>query len=134
MNTDQGEVDPHVSELVNASRKLATQVDLYGSVMDESFERAMSPLLAEVRAALEHFPDGAGLWDGEFRESDVRVSYFASPAPQGEKKRGVELRHIPTGISRQSYTKDTEEENGDVAMRSLQQAVHGRWIAMQSGS
>lgn len=118
-------------ELIVAAGKLATVSDQAAVVLSEEFEDLVRPSVDEVREILSRCPPPIDQWDGTVRDEDVHEGYFDAPAPQGKPKQGVSLRHVITGIERQSYTKDTVEENRAVARRSLEGAVGRRYESMQ---
>ena len=46
---------------------------------------------------------------------------------------GVRIRHVPTDLSVESYSKHTHEENELVARKALAELVRNRWEAQQEG-
>lgn len=121
-------------QLIAASGKLATVADNAAVVLSEQFEGMVRPSVDEVRAILAQCPVSQEAWDGSIRDEDITEKLFPAPAPVGEEKSGVELVHSITGITRQSYTKATVEENRAVARRSLEQAVLGRAASLSRGA
>lgn len=118
-------------ELIVAAGKLATVSDNAAVVLSEEFEDMVRPSVDEVRAILARCPQPQQKWDGELRDADITVRRYEAPSPQGTQRWGIELQHTITGIKRQSYTKQTEEENRAVARKALAQAVEERHQALE---
>lgn len=119
--------DALYSDLITTANKLATVSDQAATILSEEFEDLVLPTVGEMRAVLAKCPAPTGAWDGTLKDEDIEESTFPSPAPQGETRKGINLKHKITGIQRQSYNKLTEEENRAVARKSLEQAVAKRF-------
>lgn len=119
-------------ELFNAASKLAAGVDNYGATIDEQFEGMFKDPLRELQSVLERCP-APEQWDGTLRDRDIEVTYFRPEVGQtpGTPDKGVRMRHRVTGITRESYTKLSREENQGVARRALEKAVKDRWQQRQ---
>lgn len=110
--------------LIIASGKLATQADLAGSVLSEQFEDMCGAQITEVREILAECPVVDEAWDGELREDDLKIEIFrTNHQPINENPAGVKIVHLPTGIGRQSESKNSQLENKEVAMKALRKAV-----------
>jgi len=119
--------------LIIASGKLATQADLAGSVLSEQFEEMCGPFITEVREILAECPAAVEEWDGELREDDLKIeTYRTNHQPINEAPAGVKIVHLPTGIGRQSESKNSQLQNKEVAMKALRQAVEKEYKARQS--
>lgn len=118
-------------ELIVAASKLATVSDNAAVILSEEYDDMVTPFVIQVRAILARCPQPLTQWDGELRDDDILVKWYSAPSPQGTKRVGVELEHSITGITRQSYTKATAEENHNVARKALAAAVEERYRTLQ---
>lgn len=133
MNTD--EKLALFEELIEASTVLATQADQASVVLDARFEQVVRAPIDNVRDVLKRCPAvGGAAWDGTFNIDACEIKHFANDryivARSGEDDDplavGVRITHLPTGVSRESKSKNTRQENHRVAESALRQAVLDR--------
>ena len=127
------EIDPLFRLLIERTRVLATVVDNAAVVLSEEFETMVTGPLASVQDVLSQCPEFMD-WDGEWREADIIVDVFRHEAQRVDiPPASVRVTHGPTGMSIESYSKSTREENEDVARRALADRVRYKWESEQQG-
>lgn len=122
-------------ELIVSARKMATMAELAEDHMSEEFQSMIADPLRELNAVLDKCPQAESVWDGSLRDEDLDITYYEpreAPAKLSEIDRGVKILHRITGISRQSHSKATKEENEKVVRRALTQAVRDAWLKQQN--
>jgi protein subunit release factor A len=86
-----------------------------------------------VKMVLDRCPgSGAQVWDGQLDGREVReeVIETAGDIQYQSKPTGVRLKHLPTGIVRESQSKGDYEDNKRVAWDALTSAVDKRYREM----
>lgn len=114
----------HYDNLLNAVTTMLRVTEIYGETADEQFKSYMEGQVDIVKEALKHVP-GAQVWDGKFHEEDVAFEAFrhdSQPDRSGPPV-GVKGKHVPSGLSVESYSKGTAEENKRSVLRSLKGMV-----------
>ena len=128
---DEQNYYPVFKLLVERTRVLATVCDNAAEVLSEDFKDMVLGPLEGVKMVLAECPD-AGAWDGSFSEDDIMIEVFRHDSqPPGPDDLAVRIRHIPTDLSVESYSKRTAKENELVARRALSDLVHRRWEMQQ---
>lgn len=134
MNTEDNKL---FHELIIAAGQLATVADNAGAVLSAEHEDMCKSQIEAVRAILDQCPSPVGEeWDGTLRKDDCTITVYEAAGPGDAGGSGVRLGntavkivHNPTGIGRQSESKETKEENEDVAFRALEKAVAKEWAS-----
>src|SRR4051794_36449024 len=112
------------NKLITAAGKLATVADQASVVLSAEFEDMVRPSIEEVRSVLAQCPTPVDEWDGELREEDLKIEIFrTNHQPAHEGPVGVKIVHLPTGIGRQSESKNSQLQNREVAISALRKAV-----------
>jgi hypothetical protein len=125
------ELDPLFRQLIQRTRVLATVCDNAATVLSEEFEDMVLGPLAAVQEVLAQCPDVTP-WDGSFNEDDITVRVFRHEAQRVDiPPASVMVTHLPSGMSVESYSKSTREENEAVALRALHDRVRYKWEAQQ---
>lgn len=121
------------NQLIIASGKLATAADQANVVLSEEHESLTRPFIEEVRAILAQCPHPAEAWDGTLHEEDLEEKIGRTGHEQpGQPAVGVTIVHRPTGIGRESKSKPSQEENREVALKALTDAVAREYKARGS--
>ena len=116
--------------LVERTRVLATVCDNAAVVLSEEFESMVSIPLSNVQEVLKMCPQYEQ-WAGDFKDSDITVEYFRHDSQKYGPDQGVKMRHVPTDLGVESYSKGSREENEAIARRALQDRVKQRWERQQ---
>jgi hypothetical protein len=111
------------SELIVASQVLVTMAVKAGTVLSEEFQDMVTGPAANVQAVLDQCPAPQEAWDGQFRLEDCDIRYYTPDVPNAQRNAGVELTHRMTGLSTESYSKNSRDANLSVAARVLEQRV-----------
>lgn len=119
--------------LIERTRMLATVCDNAAEVLSEDFRDMVTGPLELVNVVLAQCPDVAA-WDGSFSEDDIIIEVFRHDSQRAGPDVAVRIRHIPTDLSVESYTKSTRMENELVARRALADRVQRRWEAQEKAS
>jgi len=117
-------------QLVERTRILATVCDNAAVVLSADFESMIAAPLAEVQEILKQCPQYE-VWTGDFKDSDTSIDYFRHESQKEGPDRGVRMRHLPTDLAVESYSKHSREENERVARRALQDRITARWKQQQ---
>jgi hypothetical protein len=112
--------------LVERTRVLTVVCDNAAEVLSEDFKDMVRGPLADVQAILIDCPV-YDAWNGVFSENDISIEEYRHESQPGGPPRGVRIRHLPTDLSIESYTKQTPMENEMVARRALADLVQRRW-------
>lgn len=113
--------------LIERSRILATVTDNAAETLSEDFKDMVTGPLASLNEVLAMCPDVTA-WDGSFSEDDIIIEVFKHPAQRDQSfANAVRVRHVPTDLSVESYSKRTPKENELVARRALSDRVRYRW-------
>lgn len=112
-------------DLIAAAGVLATAADNAAVVLSEEFEDVVRSPIDNVRAVLANCPVPES-WNGELIEEDLFIESFRPQTQESGEARGVRVTHVPTGISRESYSKRERRDNERVARDAIKQAVHAR--------
>jgi len=112
--------------LVERTRVLTVVCDNAAEVLSEDFKDMVRGPLADVQAILIDCPV-YDAWNGVFSENDIIIEEYRHESQPGGPPRGVRIRHLPTDLSIESYTKQTPMENEMVARRALADLVQRRW-------
>ena len=123
-------IDPLFKLLIERTRMLATVCDNAAEVLSEEFKDMVTGPLELVNQVLVQCPD-VGAWDGSFNEEDIIVEPFAHDTQPTSGKIAVRMRHVPTDISVESYSKRSLIDNELVARQALSALVSNRWEAEQ---
>jgi hypothetical protein len=126
------EIDPLFKMLIERTRTLVTVTDNAAAVLSEEFESMVTGPLVAVKDVLAMCPDVAA-WDGSFQEEDIIIEGFRHDSQPPGPDVGVRIRHVPTDLSVESYSKRTQVDNELVARRALADLVQNRWEALQEG-
>jgi len=132
MATEKVEIDPTFKLLIERTRLLATVCDNAAEVLSEDFKDMVTGPLEGVRMVLALCPD-VEAWDGSFSEDDIMIEPFRHDSQRYGPDAGVRIRHIPTDLSVESYSKQTQKENELVARKALADLVRNRWESQQEG-
>jgi hypothetical protein len=116
--------------LIERTRTLATVCDNAAEILSEDFKDMVTGPLEQVNIVLAQCPDVTA-WDGSFSEDDIVIEGFRHDSQPPGPDVGVRVRHIPTGLSIESYSKRTRVDNELVARRALADRVQRRWEAQQ---
>lgn len=108
--------------LVEQTRVLVVVCDNAAEVLSEDFKSMVQGPLETVKYLLEQCPD-ADIWDGSYRETDAIVEVYRHESHREGPDRAVKITHLPTGMSVESYSKDSREANEQVASRALADRV-----------
>src|SRR4051794_2047780 len=112
--------------LVERTKVLAVVCDNAAVVLSEQFADMVTGPLASVQEVLARCPDYArGSGPSSARATAVEESRHDSQ--RDGPPRGIRIRHLPTDLSVESYTKQTRMENELVARRALSDLVQRRW-------
>jgi hypothetical protein len=117
--------------LVERTRVLAVVCDNAAEVLSEDFKGMVLGPLADVQAILVDCPV-YDTWNGTFSENDIIIEEYRHESQPNGPPRGVKIRHLPTDLSVESYTKQTPMENEMVARRALADIVQRRWEREQT--
>ena len=119
-----------VDDLVAAATKLATVSLLAADVLSEQFDDLVRPSAEATQLVLTNF-DPPKDWDGTLREEDIEARSIDrwDPSIGGNSPIGVELKHKPTGIIRQSASKIDKAKNHEIALKALREAVAARYLS-----
>jgi hypothetical protein len=131
LDIDRGNFYPLFKQLVANTRVLATVCDNAAEVLSEEFRDMITGPLGAVQAVLEQCPD-AEVWDGSFSEDDIVVEIFRHDSQRFGPPISAKVIHVPTGMSVESYSKQTAEENQTVARRALAERVKYEWERRQA--
>ena len=121
-------IDPLFKLLIERTRMLVTVCDNAAEVISEDFKDMVTGPMDLVNQVLAQCPDVAA-WDGSFSEEDIIVEPFAHDTQTGRGDIAVRIRHVPTDLSVESYSKRTLVENELVARKALAVLVEKRWEA-----
>ena len=132
MATEKVEIDPVFKILIERTRMLVAVCDNAAEVLSEDFKDMVTGPLELVNAVLAMCPD-IDAWDGSFSEDDITIEQFRHDSQRYGPDAGVRIRHIPTDLSVESYSKQTTKENELVARKALSDLVRNRWEAQQEG-
>jgi hypothetical protein len=113
------------TNLIEAAGVLATAADNAAVILSEEFEEAVRGPIDNVRAVLATCPVPEA-WNGELLEEDLFIEAFRPSTQESGEARGVRVLHVPTGISRESYSKHERRDNEKVAREAVAKAVHAR--------
>jgi hypothetical protein len=125
-------IDPLFKLLIERTRTLVTVTDNAAAVLSEEFEDMVTGPLVAVKDVLAQCPDVTA-WDGSFSENDIIIEVFRHDSQPPGPDVGVRIRHVPTDLSVESYSKRRREENELVARKALADLVRNRWEAQQEG-
>ena len=123
-------VDPLFKLLIERTRILATVCDNAAETLSDDFKDMVTGPLELVNQVLTQCPD-VEAWDGRFSETDIIIETFAHDTQPSGGDIAVRIRHVPTDISVESYSKRTRMENEMVARKALSTLVRNRWEAEQ---
>src|SRR3954454_10569558 len=112
--------------LVERTKVLAVVCDNAAVVLSEQFADMVTGPLASVQEVLARCPD-YDTWDGSFSDRDIAIEEYRHDSQRDGPPRGIRIRHLPTDLSVESYTKQTRMENELVARRALSDLVQRRW-------
>jgi hypothetical protein len=122
-------------ELAAASKTLVTVVDNAATtgIIESGYEDMLLGPAGVVKLILERCPGGQAAWDGTLDEREVREESIetAGDIRYQSEPTGVRLKHLPTGIVRESQSKGDYEDNKSVAWRALTEAVNRRYREMR---
>ena len=117
--------------LVGRTRMLAIVCDNAAEVLSEQFQDMITGPLSAVQEVLAQCPDVMP-WNGSFEDSDIIIEHFMHHTQQAMgPPQGVRLRHVPSDLSVESYSKLTAAENEAVARRALEERVRYKWMLEQ---
>jgi hypothetical protein len=120
-------IEIELEALVRATSTLLTVVDLAADNLSDAFKDMVRVPADNVREVLKSFPDVlATNAFTEFRESDCSVVRYMTARDGYGESRGARLTHMPTGISRQSESKPSYEENEAVVIAAVREAVEAQ--------
>ena len=119
-------IDPLFKLLIERTRILVTVCDNAAEVLSAEFQDMITQPMAAVNEILKQCPD-VGAWDGSFSEDDIIVEVFRHESQRDGPPRGVKVRHVPTDMSVESYSKQTPMENELIARRALADRVRFKW-------
>ena len=125
-------IDPTFKLLIERTRVLAAVCDNAAEVLSDDFKDMVTGPLEQVRIVLEMCPD-VEAWDGSFAEDDIIIEVFRHDSQPPGPDAAVRIRHVPTDLSVESYSKRTQKENELVARRALSDLVRNQWEAQQEG-
>lgn len=128
--TEKEKIDPLFRMLIERTRTLATVCDNAAEILSHEYQDMISGPLASVNDVLAQCPDVTA-WDGSFSEDDIIIESFRHDSQKYGEDAGVRIRHIPTGLSVESYSKPIRIDNELVARRALSDLVHRKWEAQQ---
>jgi protein subunit release factor A len=131
--TDHDDYYPLFKLLVERTRVLATVTDQAAEVLSDDFKTMVTGPLAAVNEVLAQCPDVTA-WDGSFIDDDIRIESFRHESQTYGPDAGVRIRHIPTGLSVESYSKHTPIDNELAARRALSKMVQARWEEQQEAA
>ena len=119
--------------LIERTRVLAAVTNNAAENLSEEFKDMVTAPLAQVNEILAQCPD-VEAWDGSFNEEDIIVEIFHHDAQREPTPVSARVRHIPTDMSVESYSKRTATENELVARRALADRVSYRWEMEQKAA
>jgi hypothetical protein len=128
---EQVDYYPLFKLLVTQTRVLTTVVDNAAAVLSEDFEDMVTGPLGIVQATLKQCPS-FDEWDGSFKDDDIIVDVFRHDAQRPGPPVSVKITHIPTGMSVESYSKQTAAENELAVRRALAERVRNEWDRRQA--
>ena len=131
--TDREDYYPLFKLLVERTRALATVTDNAAEVLSEDFKTMVTGPLASVREVLAQCPDVTA-WDGSFSEDDLIIESFRHESQIYGADAGVRIRHVPTDLSVESYSKHARIDNELAARKALSGMVKRRWEEQQEAS
>jgi hypothetical protein len=131
MATQPEKIDPLFKLLIERTRILVAVCDNAATVLSEEFEDMITGPMAAVNEILKQCPDVMA-WDGSFSEDDIIIEVFQHESQPAGPPRGVRVRHVPTDMSVESYSKQTVAENELVARKALSDRVRYRWDQEQA--
>jgi protein subunit release factor A len=126
MATQPEKIDPLFKLLIERTRILVAVCDNAAVVLSEEFQDMITQPMAAVNEVLKQCPD-VGAWDGSFSEDDIIVETFRHESQPDGPPRSVRIRHVPTDMSVESYSKHTAAENELVARKALSDRVRYKW-------
>jgi protein subunit release factor A len=126
-------IDPLFKLLIERTRVLATVTDNAAEVLSEEFKDMVTGPLASVNQVLAQCPE-VSAWDGSFNEEDIIVEGFRHGSQQYGPDAGVRIRHVPTDLSVESYSKHSRADNELAARKALSKLVSKRWEAEQQAT
>ena len=126
-------IDPLFKLLIERTRVLATVTDNAAVVLSEDFQTMVTGPLAAVNEVLAQCPD-VKAWDGSFIDDDLIIEVFRHESQTYGSDVGVRMRHIPTDLSVESYSKNTRIDNELAARKALSRMVKREWEAQQEAS
>jgi hypothetical protein len=129
---EKKEIDPLFKMLIERTRTLVTVTDNAATVLSEEFEDMVTVPLVAVKDVLAMCPDVAA-WDGSFSEEDIIIEGFRHDSQPPGPDVAVRIRHLPTDLSVESYSKRTRVDNELVARKALSDLVRNAWEAQQEG-
>jgi protein subunit release factor A len=124
--TDRDDYYPLFKLLIEKTRVLATVSGNAAEVLSEEFQTMITGPLAAVNDVLAQCPD-VSAWDGSFNDDDIVMESFRHASQSYGPDAGVRIRHIPTDLSVESYSKHTPIENELAARKALARLVSRRW-------
>lgn len=131
MATQPDKIDPLFKLLIERTRVLVTVCDNAAEVLSEEFQDMITQPMEAVNEILKQCPD-VGVWDGSFSDSDIIVEVFRHVTQPDGPPRAIMIRHVPTDMSIESYSKPTPEENEAVARKALADRVRYKWEQEQT--
>lgn len=130
MATQPEKIDPLFKLLIERTRILVTVCDNAAEVLSAEFQDMITQPVTAVNEVLKQCPD-VGVWDGSFSEDDIIVETFRHESQHDGPPRSVRIRHVPTDMSVESYSKHTAVENELVARKALAERVRYKWEQQQ---
>lgn len=119
-----------VDELIVEAQKMAVISDNFAETIRmkgaEEHADALIRQAGVVRGILSRLPQPTSVWDGKLYDEHLVIEKFDVPAGT-PRNRGARVRHMITGIGRESSSKNSFEENHAVARRALEQAVNAEY-------
>lgn len=123
-------IDPLFKLLIERTRMLVTVCDNAAEILSDDFRDMVTGPMDLVNQVLAQCPDVAA-WDGSFSEEDIIIETFSHDTQRDAPEQAVRIRHVPTDLSVESYSKRSRVENELVARRALAKMVAHRWMAEQ---
>ena len=119
--------------LIERSRILVTVCDNAAETLSEEFKDMVTGPMASVNEILAQCPD-VSAWDGSFSDDDIIIEQFVHESQRGGPPTAVKVRHVPTDLSIESYSKRSAMENELVARKALSKLVQSRWESEQEAT
>lgn len=120
----QAQMQRNYAELAEQTERLCATATMFADKLDnEVWRDGLLDQVSQTRELIKLAP-AREPWNGQLLEADLEINNYRAPGQDSrEVPRGVKIRHKPTDIERESYTKMSQMANREVVLGALKKAV-----------